>query len=159
MRRDRISGYALGIVVIVGVVTFTFLRSSANSIGEIMVLASILLIGIPCYVILMNRQFKEMDEVEIRVATTTLNSEPRNALGVLKIAGYQLSYNQRRAVVGVVFIPFLLCGANQLFDLGILGSFGKAALAICAVVAFLTIRFVAPTLAEMQEYRAWRRTP
>ena len=97
MRRDRISGYALGIVVIVGVVTFTFLRLSANSKGEIMVLTSILLIGIPCYVILMNRQFKEMDEVEISVATTTLNSEPRNALGVLKIAGHQLSYNQRRS--------------------------------------------------------------
>ena len=43
MRRDRISGYALGIVVIVGVVTFTFLRLSANSKGEIMVQASILL--------------------------------------------------------------------------------------------------------------------
>ncbi len=159
MRRNRIIGYALGIVAIVSVFAFPLLRSSTVSIGDFVTLAFFCLFGIAIYVVQLNRSHKEMDKNEIRIAASAASMESPNAIGILKIGSHQLSFNQRRAVVGVVLIPFLLCGANQLFDLGFLGTYGKAAWAICAVVLFLAIHFVGPTVAEMQEYRARRRVP
>jgi len=159
MRRNRIVGYALGILVIVSVFAYPLLRSPTSSIGDFVTLGLFCLFGIAVYVVSIRRSHREMDEVENRIATTPLESESRIALGVLRIAGYQLSFNQRRTFVGIVGISFLLCCANQLFDLGILGPFSKAALASSAIALFLAIRFVAPTVSEMQEHRAWRRTP
>ena len=56
-------------------------------------------------------------------------------------------------VIGICFFVTLSCLINHYLDLGILGRFGKDALIFSFVISAIALRYVGPTLREIEEYR------
>jgi hypothetical protein len=156
MRGKRFIGFALGIAAIVGGAASSFLRPPFNS-SDIVGAAVFCAIAIPFFVVVLNRSYKEMDENEKRIADSGLRDASSSAPGVLKIGTRQLTFNQRRAVIGVALIPAFVCATDYFLRLGLFGSFGKIAFTISILVLVLTIKVIAPTVADVREYRAWKR--
>jgi hypothetical protein len=63
----------------------------------------------------------------------------------------KLSYNSRRAFVGLTMIPVLLCLVNYYADLNWFGKYGAEVLAASFVLLFIAIAYIGPTIGEMEE--------
>ena len=64
-----------------------------------------------------------------------------------------LSYNSKRALVGVALVPFVFLGLNALFGWHLFGSFDKRALVLSGVLLFVVMRYFGPTRQEMLDHR------
>jgi hypothetical protein len=68
-----------------------------------------------------------------------------------------MSFNARRTMVALALLPFLLTVANLYFEWHWFGQFDKRVVFVCAVVLFLVLRYLGPTVREAQDYRAAKR--
>jgi len=69
-----------------------------------------------------------------------------------------LSFNKKRLIVAIALLPCLLCVVNYFLDLQIFGQFAKQALIASFIVLFLVMRYLGPTLREIEEYRDAKRS-
>ena len=69
----------------------------------------------------------------------------------------KLSYNSRRAFVGIAMVPVLLCLVNYYADMNWFGKYGGEALAASFVLLFVAIAYIGPTIKEMEERRSMNR--
>jgi uncharacterized membrane-anchored protein len=68
-----------------------------------------------------------------------------------------MSFNNKRAVLGVGLLVCLLCVANYYLNLGIFVRFSKQAVIVGFIVLLLVQHYVGPTLTEVREYRDKKR--
>lgn len=68
-----------------------------------------------------------------------------------------MSFNARRTIVALSLLPFSLVVANLYFEWHWFGKFDKRAVLVCAVVLFLVLRYLGPTVRDAQDYRAAKR--
>jgi hypothetical protein len=73
------------------------------------------------------------------------------------VPGRQLSFNARRAIVGLAVVLTLLCLINYYFDLGLFGSFDKQALMVSTLVLGYCVLGIGPTVEEIRNYRDRKR--
>jgi hypothetical protein len=68
-----------------------------------------------------------------------------------------LTFNNKRLIVGVALLPCLFCVVNYYLNFGIFGRFGKQVLVASFIALYLVMQFIGPTVDEVRAYRAARR--
>jgi hypothetical protein len=69
----------------------------------------------------------------------------------------KLSFNGKRVVAGLGLLLCLLCLANFYLNFGFFGRFGKDAIIVSFILLALVLRYLGPTLHEIQEYQDHKR--
>jgi hypothetical protein len=69
----------------------------------------------------------------------------------------RLSFNSRRAIVGVALALTLFCLINYYLGFGLFGSLDKKVLIASFGVLGFCILYIGPTMGELREYRDRRR--
>jgi len=64
-----------------------------------------------------------------------------------------LSYNQKRAIGAVLFVPTVFCPANYYLNLGFFGRFAPHVMIACIFLAIIYMRFFAPSPREIREHK------
>ena len=68
-----------------------------------------------------------------------------------------MSFNMRRFIVAVSFVISMMFLANYAFEFQIFAGYDKELMLVSFVVAFLILRYIAPTIQELEEYRDRKR--
>jgi hypothetical protein len=69
----------------------------------------------------------------------------------------KFSFNMRRLFVGCALVPCIVTVADYYLGWGLFGRFGRWAIAVSFVLLFLVMRYLGPTVQEVQDYRAKTR--
>jgi hypothetical protein len=65
-----------------------------------------------------------------------------------------ISFRVRRLIVGIALLPCILSVANIHFKWALFGGLDKVAVAVCFIALFLVMRYIGPTVQEVEDYRA-----
>ena len=65
----------------------------------------------------------------------------------------RFSFNTRRLFVGIALIPCVISLANEYFKFGIFGEFGKHFVGMSFLVLALVMRYLGPTMEDMEKNR------
>ena len=69
----------------------------------------------------------------------------------------KLSFRMRRVLVGCALLPCVVAVADYYLQWGLFGKFGRSAIAASFVLLFLVMRYLGPTVQQVQDYRNDRR--
>ena len=64
-----------------------------------------------------------------------------------------LSFNQRRLIGSVLFVPYAAIAANTIFELGFFGDYDRHVLGVATILMLAYVFRVGPTPTEMMEHR------
>ena len=64
-----------------------------------------------------------------------------------------LSFQTRRALVGIALLPCLLSVANVYLGWNLFGRFDKQVLVACFILLLLVMRYLGPTVDQVKKYR------
>ncbi len=69
----------------------------------------------------------------------------------------KFSFRMRRVFVGCALLPCVVTVMDYYLRWGLFGRFGRWAIAASFVLLFLVMRYLGPTVQEVQDYRNDRR--
>lgn len=67
------------------------------------------------------------------------------------------SFNTRRVIAGCVLVLCIVTVADYYLGWGLFGRFGRWAIAASFVLVVFVLRYIAPTVQEVRDYRAKAR--
>jgi hypothetical protein len=73
------------------------------------------------------------------------------------ISALKLSFNQRRGIVGLIWLPTVIFLLNDFADLNWFGEYSRYLTAAGFALLLFAITFVAPIISEMEDRRAQRK--
>jgi hypothetical protein len=67
------------------------------------------------------------------------------------------SFNTRRVIAGCALVPCIVTLADYYLGWGLFGRFGRWVIAASFVLVVFVLRYIAPTVQEVREYRDAQR--